>query len=82
MSWSPPKNDGGSKITGYIVQKKKKNGDWEPCNTIPIDGTTFTATKLPEGEEMQFRVIAENSAGPGEPSKPTQPVVIENQPGK
>ncbi|XP_052825204.1 twitchin isoform X2 [Octopus bimaculoides] len=82
LSWTPPKNDGGSKIIGYTVEKKGKDGKWVPCTRAPVDGTSFTVTKLPEGEEMQFRVIAENAAGPGEPSKPTQAVVIEDQPEK
>ncbi|XP_071942196.1 twitchin-like isoform X2 [Antedon mediterranea] len=70
ISWSPPKNDGGSPITGYIVEKKEAGSNrWVPATRAPIRETTFTAGKLTEGKEYDFRVKAQNKAGDGKPSE-------------
>ncbi|KAK3703484.1 hypothetical protein RRG08_024788 [Elysia crispata] len=82
LSWSKPSNDGGSKLTGYVVERKKKGGDWEECASLPPHALTATISNLPEGEEFQFRVRAENAVGLGEPSKPTKDIKIEDQPAK
>lgn len=81
LSWAKPSSDGGSKLTGYVVEKKKKGEDWMECATLPASQLTATIPNLGEGEEYQFRVRAENAAGSGEPSKPTNAVKIEDQPG-
>ncbi|CAH1785273.1 unnamed protein product [Owenia fusiformis] len=80
LSWEKPKDDGGSKILGYQVEKKQKDGEWEPAVEVPADELTATVPRLKEGEEYQFRVAAINKLGPGDPSRPTKPVIAENQP--
>lgn len=83
LSWRPPKNDGGSKLKGYIVQKKAKgDNDWSDVNSIPTSGTIYTVPKLKEGETYQFRVISVNDIGKSEPSKPSSNILIEEQPNK
>ena len=82
LSWTKPASDGGTKLTGYVVEKKKKGGDWEECASVPPHALTATISNLPEGEEFQFRVRGENACGLGEPSKPTKDIKIEDQPGK
>lgn len=81
LSWTKPSKDGGGKILGYVIEKKKKGGDWETATEVPANSTHGKVNDLTEGEEYQFRVRAINDAGPGEPSKPTQPVIAEYQPG-
>ncbi|TPP56261.1 Twitchin [Fasciola gigantica] len=77
LSWQKPRKDGGSKITGYQVEKKDENGNW-----IPVKQTTEPCAFVPmkEGETGQFRVRAVNDEGPGEPSKPTAPITAVDQP--
>ncbi|CAH1969101.1 unnamed protein product [Acanthoscelides obtectus] len=83
LSWRSPRNDGGSKIRGYILQKRPKDSDkWVDINTAPITDTVYTVPNLKEGEEYQFRLIAVNDVGNSEPSKPTNPIKIEEQPNK
>ena len=50
------------------------------CNVC--SSTTATIKPLVDGETYQFRVRGANAAGLGEPSKPTDKIVVEDQPAK
>lgn len=39
-------------------------------------------TGLKEGDEYQCRVVAVNDIGPSEPSRPSAPILVEEQPNK
>ncbi|KAG7478065.1 hypothetical protein MATL_G00076450 [Megalops atlanticus] len=72
LSWSPGR-DNGSPITGYIIQARTPfTVGWQAVDTVPeaIDGNTLTATvvDLNAWVEYEFRVVARNSVGMGEPS--------------
>ncbi|CAG5133824.1 unnamed protein product, partial [Candidula unifasciata] len=82
LSWTKPANDGGSKLTGYVIEKKKKGEDWIECASVPANQLAATVPNLKEGDEYQFRVRADNAAGSGEPSKPTSAVTVRDQPEK
>lgn len=74
ISWSPPSYDGGSKITGYTIESKSDaTMRWVKIETTVPD-TTYTAARLKELSEYQFRVAAINKAGRGDFSKPSRPV--------
>ena len=63
--------DGGSPITGYVVQWKQAYRSWDEQADIseaPAVGTTHTITGLTSGTEYSARVIAVNSVGRGIPS--------------
>ena len=80
LSWRAPHNDGGLRIKGYIVQKKAKNSEeWQDANSTLAPDTSYTVTGLVEGEEYQFRVIAENDAGQSPPSRASPNIKIEEQ---
>lgn len=74
LKWTPPKTDGGSPITGYVVEKKDKFGNWEKAVEVPAGKTACTVPDLTEGQTYEFRVRAVNEAGPGEPSESTHPI--------
>ncbi|MCP9266046.1 Twitchin [Dirofilaria immitis] len=83
LIWNRPLKDGGAPIEGYIVEKRKTGvSDWISCNDRPIKDTCLVLESLEENGEYEFRVKAINSAGEGEPSKPTDIVYIEEQPGR
>ncbi|CAG2054619.1 unnamed protein product, partial [Timema podura] len=83
LSWRTPRSDGGSKIKGYLIQKKKKgDSDWSDVNGTPVPDNVFKVPGLTEGEEYLFRVIAVNDVGPSDPSRPSNAIIIEEQPNK
>uniref|UniRef100_A0AAF5DMX8 non-specific serine/threonine protein kinase n=1 Tax=Strongyloides stercoralis TaxID=6248 RepID=A0AAF5DMX8_STRER len=81
LEWNPPRDDGGSPITGYVVERfeKRGGGDWAPCRSVKFNGTNAVVTGLAEGETYQFRIRAVNAAGESPPSNSCQPVICEDQ---
>lgn len=67
FEWMKPESDGGSEIKNYIVEKREKSSvRWTRVNrTFTIYDTRLKISGLLEGSEYQFRVTAENAAGPG-----------------
>ena len=82
LEWTPPKRDGGTPITGYIIEKRPKFGQWEKALEVEPNKTSARVPDLTEGEEYEFRIIAVNKAGPGEPSEASQPIVAKARYGK
>jgi titin len=74
LAWAPPESDGGSPITNYIVEMKKKGeAKWSRVNKKDtVTEPEFTVPSLKEETDYEFRVTAENKAGPGAPSKPSE----------
>lgn len=63
--WDQPESDGGSPITGYIIEKRDMSrSTWVKAGTVEADCTQFKATSLFEGVDYQFRVYAVNKVGP------------------
>jgi hypothetical protein len=73
LEWKEPIDDGGSPITGYIIEKKSKFNDWSEAGRVEGNRCKGTVSGLTEGEEYQFRIIALNKAGPSEPGQPSRP---------
>lgn len=76
LTWYPPEDDGGSQVTGYIVERKEVRADrWVRVNKVPVTMTRYRSTGLIEGLEYEHRVTAINMRGTGKPSRPSKPVV-------
>lgn len=80
LTWRPPKHDGGSPITGYVVEKldlDKDKSSWVRAARVSANETTTTVQNLTKDHRYNFRVCAENKIGAGEtidlmePVKPT-----------
>jgi predicted phage tail protein len=83
LAWNPPSNDGGSKILGYIIEKKPVGSDqWTKAVPFIVLDNNVTISDLPENGEMEFRVRAVNKSGEGEPSSSTGRVKITEYPSK
>lgn len=81
VTWEPPLDNGGSPITGYWLEKREVGGVyWARVNRAPVTkpsvkGLEHNVLRLAEGVEYQFRVMAENLAGIGPPSEPSDPAL-------
>jgi titin len=73
ISWKAPSKDGGSPITGYIVEMKSNSEIKFKIVAEDITDMSFTMKGLTEGTPYEFRVAAVNKAGAGQPSKPCSP---------
>ncbi|XP_029378748.1 titin-like [Echeneis naucrates] len=77
LTWERPESDGGSEIDGYILEKRDKDGvRWTKCNKRRLNDLRFRCTGLTEGRHYQFRVLAENAAGVGAPSEPSEYIKV------
>ncbi|XP_070184703.1 uncharacterized protein [Littorina saxatilis] len=72
LKWEPPSNDSGAPITGYDIERKEsKTNRWTKINKNPLQNCTFKDDKVKAEHEYEYRVVANNRAGPSEPSPPT-----------
>ncbi|XP_072886513.1 immunoglobulin-like and fibronectin type III domain-containing protein 1 [Hemitrygon akajei] len=75
LSWTPPKKIGSSGLIGYLIEKRKEGSNtWSVVTDHPITEKKWTVTDVVEGLKYEFRVIAVNSSGLGEPSCETEAV--------
>jgi len=65
IQWAPPKDDGGSEIIGYVVEKREASKrTWQKVDTT--EELEMEVNSLQEGQSYIFRVAAENEIGVGE----------------
>lgn len=67
IGWKKPRSDGGSRITGYVVDFLTDENKWQ--RVMQALNLQYFAKDLIEGKEYTFRVSAENENGEGTPSE-------------
>mgnify|MGYP002716480715 FL=1 len=69
LQWSPPESNGGSDVTGYILERKE-NSDETWTKVVTLDSTVlqYRVENLREKSEFYFRVFAENVVGMSPPA--------------
>ncbi len=72
IDWKAPV-DGGAPSAYKVMRRERPAGAWEDVATAVI--TEATLVEQPKGKELEYRVIAINKAGEGEPSN-TEMVVL------
>lgn len=83
ISWKQPKDDGGSMITNYIVERREdKEGDEWQLVSSSITGTSCRIPNLIENAGYHFRVSAQNKYGNSEALETPTPILIKSQLGK
>ncbi|KAG7227798.1 hypothetical protein INR49_013592 [Caranx melampygus] len=84
ITWEAPKFDGGAKIKGYLMERKKKGSSrWTKLNFDVYESTTYEAKRMIEGVLYEMRVFAVNSIGMSQPSlnsKPFMPIAPTSEP--
>ena len=79
VAWQPPKEDGGTPVTGYHIERHLTSSDrWLKVNSGAVTELTYKVNDLVEGSEYEFRVSAENKVGVGPPSSPSKPFVAKD----
>uniref|UniRef100_A0A3B3QHM3 Titin n=1 Tax=Paramormyrops kingsleyae TaxID=1676925 RepID=A0A3B3QHM3_9TELE len=77
LSWHPPQYDGGSSVTHYIIERRETSRLAWTVVTNNCTVNMFKVTKLLEGNEYIFRVMAVNRYGISEPLDSAQ-VIMKN----
>uniref|UniRef100_A0A7E4VU92 non-specific serine/threonine protein kinase n=1 Tax=Panagrellus redivivus TaxID=6233 RepID=A0A7E4VU92_PANRE len=75
LEWKPPASDGGAPVEEYVIEKRNPDGRWTEAKVVPATETKATIDNLRPGEEYQFRIMAKNKGGLGEPSDPSATVI-------
>lgn len=76
VGWHEPVTNGGSAVIGYHLEMKDRNSIlWQKANKTLIRTTHFKVTTISAGLIYEFRVYAENAAGIGKASHPSDPVL-------
>lgn len=83
LRWVKPHHDGGSRLTGYIIEACKVGSDrWSTVATTKASVSQYTIQSLMEKDQYLFRVRATNSRGSSEPMDTVTPVTIQDIKGK
>lgn len=64
LEWSAPAVDGGTPVTGYVVQMSpEKPGNWTTVTSLDSYDTSCRITKLDENMDYYFNICALNKIG-------------------
>ena len=76
ISWTPPADDGGSAITGYVLEESVNGGAFAERGRPSATGTQVFAESLTPGATYQYRVAAINAQGIGSFSTASAPLTM------
>ncbi|CAF1595213.1 unnamed protein product, partial [Adineta steineri] len=78
LTWKPPKTDGGSPITNYIIETfDTKKGEWQKESSF-LRSPFYEVSGLDEGSEYKFRFSAENLYGQSISLECEKPIIAKN----
>ena len=75
MTWTRPMYDGGSNVSGYVVEILEEGSEqWYRATTKVIKTNEYMAAGLIANKKYRFRVAAVNNNGTGEFSEPSNEI--------
>ncbi|KAM8871187.1 myomesin-3 isoform 2-T2 [Spinachia spinachia] len=78
LGWRAPACNGGGPVRGYYLDQMEKGGSaWREVNVKPSKERLFEVCNLTSGHLYQFRALAANMAGVGEPSEASEAFLCE-----
>ena len=79
LSWGRPRDDGGSRVTGYYVERREVSTEkWVRHNKTHITTTMYSICGLIPDAEYVFRVVAQNDIGQSEPGPVSESVICKD----
>eukprot|EP00063_Salmo_salar_P061427 XP_014036262.1 PREDICTED: myomesin-1-like isoform X7 [Salmo salar] len=84
LLYKPPVYQGRDPVNGFYIDIKEADAEeeaWRGVNEKAVLTNYMKIKSLKEGETYVFRVRAQNKAGVGKASEPTEPVLAETKPG-
>lgn len=64
IKWKPPKDDGGSAITNYTIERQQAGQNlWNKVGDVSAERTSFRDRNVTHGKKYNYRIYAENSEG-------------------
>lgn len=64
IKWNPPKDDGGSAVTNYIIERQQAAQClWTKLGDVSADKTSFRDRNVTHGKKYNYRIYAENPEG-------------------
>ncbi|KAG5873324.1 hypothetical protein JTB14_005304 [Gonioctena quinquepunctata] len=77
ICWSKPQNDGGSPISGYLVEHRRTGSPhWVRSIPILVQNPEVIVSGLEPGWRYQFRISAQNAVGISDPSELSEPITV------
>ena len=82
LKWTPPSDDGGASLKGYVVEFRPEGAFKWITATDDIVNSRYEVTGLEEGIKYDFRVAAKNKMGIGKHAECAMPVEAKEPIGK
>ncbi len=75
IQWGPPKHDGGSPVTRYVIFSREVNKpNWNRVGVADASSFSYQIEHLTENSDYHFRVVAENNIGQSEHVQTLEPI--------
>lgn len=79
LTWSKPKDDGGSKIDSYYILMREDDGEFKEIAKLKSFDNDYKIKDLVPGKNYFFAVVAGNKMGKGEAMETSTPTVLKKK---
>ncbi|KAM9760031.1 immunoglobulin-like and fibronectin type III domain-containing protein 1 isoform 2-T2 [Menidia menidia] len=76
IKWSPPKDNGGSAVTNYIIERQQAGQSlWMKLGDVSAEKTSFRDRNVTHGKKYSYRIYAENPEGVSDSLETTESIM-------